>query len=441
MASYLIDFENVHYEGLSGILNLSPDDKVYIFYSDNGKRLTFELHEQINKSQAQFFYYKAVVGGKNALDHQLSSYLGYLICEDKNQKYHIVSKDQGYRHLIAFWKTMEKDIDISLIHSIKLNSAKKAEIDDNIRDIDMENAVAEETENSSDTPSETVVQAVAKKDRSRRVRSGKKLTSEPKEKDAAEAVDNNAAVAVKAEKAEKTDRVDNEQKVPKSSRPKIIEFVLPAEVLAAGKKKRQPAPGRDNTADAENILIPPIEMPDIIEPAGAVKKDSNKDNEETVKSSGKRRNRSGIKAKPRGRDKEKTGDKDGAGSADLAVGSIQEAKDNTTSEQVKDGSVSAKAPEKKASRRRSRAKKSEQQDAAINKETIVSDAPSSKERKSIDEATVLSVIPDAGDKDWLADITKYINTAKGKSDLYNMIRRRLGQNQGRNVYNMIKKLI
>ena len=43
MSVYLIDFENVHYDGLSGILNLTSEDQVYIFYSDNGKRLTFEL--------------------------------------------------------------------------------------------------------------------------------------------------------------------------------------------------------------------------------------------------------------------------------------------------------------------------------------------------------------------------------------------------------------
>ena len=34
---YLIDFENVHYEGLRGILNLSPDDIDYIFLTHTHK--------------------------------------------------------------------------------------------------------------------------------------------------------------------------------------------------------------------------------------------------------------------------------------------------------------------------------------------------------------------------------------------------------------------
>ena len=86
MSIYLIDFENVHYDGLSGILNLHEDDEVYVFYSDNGKRLTFELHEQIIQSNAKFYYYKAAVGGKNALDHQLSTYLGFLVGKKEEKK-------------------------------------------------------------------------------------------------------------------------------------------------------------------------------------------------------------------------------------------------------------------------------------------------------------------------------------------------------------------
>ena len=34
---YLIDFENVASEGLSGITYLAPEDEVIIFYSNNSK--------------------------------------------------------------------------------------------------------------------------------------------------------------------------------------------------------------------------------------------------------------------------------------------------------------------------------------------------------------------------------------------------------------------
>ena len=45
-------------------------------------------------------------GTKNALDFQLSSYLGYIIREneDKPYNYYIVSKDKGFECIINFWK-------------------------------------------------------------------------------------------------------------------------------------------------------------------------------------------------------------------------------------------------------------------------------------------------------------------------------------------------
>ena len=124
MRVYLVDFENVHYEGLSGVLSLTQDDQVYIFYSNNGKRLTFELHQQIMQSPARFAYFEAAVGGKNALDHQLSSYLGFLLGSGNSGDYYIVSKDQGYRHLIRFWQEQKEDLSIRLIENLQVKEDK-----------------------------------------------------------------------------------------------------------------------------------------------------------------------------------------------------------------------------------------------------------------------------------------------------------------------------
>ena len=48
---YLIDFENVHSDGLKGIEQLGKKDKCYIFYSEHAGVLTFNMHKRITESR------------------------------------------------------------------------------------------------------------------------------------------------------------------------------------------------------------------------------------------------------------------------------------------------------------------------------------------------------------------------------------------------------
>lgn len=104
MATYLIDYENVKSEGIKGVAQLGEDDRVVIFYSHNADTITFEAMDMIFSSKAQISKYKILCGGKNALDFQLSTYLGYLIHEAKDSYFYIISKDNGFKHVVDFWK-------------------------------------------------------------------------------------------------------------------------------------------------------------------------------------------------------------------------------------------------------------------------------------------------------------------------------------------------
>ncbi|MEG0998999.1 MAG: PIN domain-containing protein [Clostridiales bacterium] len=118
MNIYLVDYENVQSQGLVGILNLSAQDSVYVFYSAKDK-LSFEILEQITKSKSAIKYLKSSVGGKNALDHQISGYLGYLLGTSECKEYYIVSKDKGYQHIMEFWQEQKINVNIHTISSIK----------------------------------------------------------------------------------------------------------------------------------------------------------------------------------------------------------------------------------------------------------------------------------------------------------------------------------
>ncbi len=109
MKAYLIDFENVKSKGLTGIELLSPEDKVIIFYSENSDTISFEMHRKVMTSVADIEYLKVRVGGKNALDFQLSTLLGYLLAKELYSHIFIISGDKGFDKLHDFWNVSYAD--------------------------------------------------------------------------------------------------------------------------------------------------------------------------------------------------------------------------------------------------------------------------------------------------------------------------------------------
>lgn len=132
---YLVDYENVHSAGLDGIHKLDADSKVCIFYSRNASNLTSGMNMNIRESKAEITYHHAEAGTKNALDFQLSSYLGELITENSGHKcrYYIVSKDGGFSGLVPFWR--ERGVMVEIIPDISGHGT--AEIDELSRRVEV----------------------------------------------------------------------------------------------------------------------------------------------------------------------------------------------------------------------------------------------------------------------------------------------------------------
>lgn len=99
----MIDFENVKSKGLTGIDLLSNNDKVIILYSENSDTISFDMHKKVLESTADIEYLKVKVGGKNALDFQLSTLLGFLVAKGDNSHIFIISNDKGFDKLHDFW--------------------------------------------------------------------------------------------------------------------------------------------------------------------------------------------------------------------------------------------------------------------------------------------------------------------------------------------------
>lgn len=109
MRSFLVDFENVKSKGLVGIDQLGSDDHVVIFYSENSDTISFEMHCSVMRAAASVEYMKVNVGGKNALDFQLSTLLGYMVAQQNNSHIFIISNDKGFDKLHDFWENTFND--------------------------------------------------------------------------------------------------------------------------------------------------------------------------------------------------------------------------------------------------------------------------------------------------------------------------------------------
>lgn len=113
---YLIDYENVHQAGFEGIEKLTEKDNLVIFYTTNAETLTFSLYEKLVSCKADIQLYKVRCGGKNALDFQLATFLGYILGNNSDADCHIISNDKGYEYVRSFWK--EKNVKIKISSDI-----------------------------------------------------------------------------------------------------------------------------------------------------------------------------------------------------------------------------------------------------------------------------------------------------------------------------------
>ncbi|MCM1106039.1 MAG: PIN domain-containing protein [Blautia sp.] len=198
MNVFLVDFENVNSSGLNGISALEASDRIVIFYSENADSMTFDLHEQINSSRAQISFQRVDVGRKNALDFQLATYLGYLVCENEKEnrrvRYYVVTKDRGYSSLVTFWT--KRGIEIVLAGS--LASSKIVEDEKSEKPAEDKKAKQEKSEKPAEDKK-------AKQEKSEKSAGDKKAKQEKSEKSAGDK-------KAKQEKSEKPGKKGSKKK-------------------------------------------------------------------------------------------------------------------------------------------------------------------------------------------------------------------------------------
>lgn len=102
MRLFLIDYENVNSAGLHGIGQASPEDRIILFYSHAANTLSFEIMDEMMDAHILPERVCLEKTGKNALDFQLVTFLGYLIAKENAEAYYIISRDSGFQSAISF---------------------------------------------------------------------------------------------------------------------------------------------------------------------------------------------------------------------------------------------------------------------------------------------------------------------------------------------------
>lgn len=97
---FLVDYENVNRDGLNGIVKLSEEDCVRIYYSEAAATMTFGLHRRINASRANFEYIKVIIPIKNAVDCQILFDIRDISKLNRTTEFFIVSKDSDFDNAI-----------------------------------------------------------------------------------------------------------------------------------------------------------------------------------------------------------------------------------------------------------------------------------------------------------------------------------------------------
>ena len=120
---YLIDTENVRTVWTLLLDRMTENDKIYVFYTENSGNIKYEDLNGVISSGKNVELIQCHTG-KNGLDFQLVTYLGYLIRNNENADYCIISDDSGYDAVIKFWEGRDVDVTRKTAFQISGKQAK-----------------------------------------------------------------------------------------------------------------------------------------------------------------------------------------------------------------------------------------------------------------------------------------------------------------------------
>ena len=105
---YFVDSENVDARWID-LMEEDQESDYLVFFTGNSPHLGYDRVDLLMSLPKGPTLFKCCEG-KNALDFQLVSYLGYVLATEKDKEMIIVSTDAGFDSIISFWKVRGMNI-------------------------------------------------------------------------------------------------------------------------------------------------------------------------------------------------------------------------------------------------------------------------------------------------------------------------------------------
>lgn len=99
---YLVDSENVGDIWVPLLVSSQPDEEVLVFYTQKSPHMNYEHVRMLKETEKEAVFIKCFEGN-NALDFQLVTELGYLLRENAECEYVIVTNDTGFDAVVRYW--------------------------------------------------------------------------------------------------------------------------------------------------------------------------------------------------------------------------------------------------------------------------------------------------------------------------------------------------
>ncbi|MBQ8232738.1 MAG: hypothetical protein IJZ34_12550 [Lachnospiraceae bacterium] len=106
---YLVDSENIGASWSQLLASMSKEDRMYVFYTDKSPYISYENLLQVI-AHCEIPVFLKCYEGKNALDFQLVSELGFKLCQDPTAEFIIVSDDYGYDAAVRYWSERKYNV-------------------------------------------------------------------------------------------------------------------------------------------------------------------------------------------------------------------------------------------------------------------------------------------------------------------------------------------
>lgn len=111
MTYFLADTENIADRWYGSALDAGPGDVFLLFYSDSSKkRQDFDIFARASLRGVNFRFVKCYNKRENALDFQLTAYLGVLFASHPNDRFVILSRDEGFDPAVLFLQDLGADV-------------------------------------------------------------------------------------------------------------------------------------------------------------------------------------------------------------------------------------------------------------------------------------------------------------------------------------------